>query len=68
MQLARLRPDRRKIDMHEAERIARKSLAGLRAFSGEQAADLMALEETMQRRPSQMRNRRLESIEPIIER
>lgn len=56
------------VDVEEADRAGLERLArGPSAFEVRQAADAVALETAMQRRPRQVRDPRLKGIEAIIE-
>jgi hypothetical protein len=56
---ALFRQERREVDVDIPERIGLELSAGPRAFGVGQTADLVALKQPVQRRPCQMRDRRL---------
>ena len=68
IQLALLGPDLREIDVDVPKRIRLELPTWRRALGVRQTADAVALEETVQRGSSEMRDRRLEGLEAIVER
>jgi hypothetical protein len=69
VQLALFSPHLGDIDVEVADRVAlERLLRGPVAFNIGQPADAMALQAAVQRRPRQVRDRRLQGIEAVIER
>jgi hypothetical protein len=68
IQLALFRPHLCQVDVDVPERIGPELTTWWWALEARQAADTVALEKPMQRGAREMRNRRLKSVEAIIER